>query len=66
MSEIAWFVLSASDRSELGRVTGADKPAAEEEAATLFPGIRVVVQSVASARCAAREPSPARATRRSA
>lgn len=56
MSEIAWLVLAESDRSELGRVTAPDKPSAREAAADAYPGVRFVVQSVASAQCA--EPIP--------
>jgi hypothetical protein len=58
MSEIQWFVLAASDRSELGRVTAPDRREAESAAKEAFPDISVVVQSVASAACAALEPSP--------
>lgn len=49
---------------ELGRCRAADKPSAEEIARERFPGVRILVQSAASAREAAREPVPRADSRR--
>lgn len=58
MSDVRWIVSATLTGWELGRVTAPDRRAAEKEAADAFPDTPRRVQSVASARCAALEPSP--------